>query len=690
MKFKDKYIHKFYAFALAAVFALTLAGCGGGGGGTATPEPPPMPTPEEMCTDAGNHWVDGACLTPSENTVRMALASIAAAATAEDAQAAYDAVKDDVSAAQGETLQAAVDARAAELATMARVDAQKMALADAAGMIDTSDLSTQEAVDAAREAIVALREALDAADDVSDADKAMYMSQLDDAVAAVDEAQGGINTAMRRTNQMEALTSASGTLQAALAALSGQTPTKAQLDAANMALTALNDALMGAEDLTDTEKAPYQREANNAAAPIRTAQAAFDKAMNEADMADKMAMMATAMKLHAGISAPMGDVTSPAATDRAAGYNTDGDILVSVGNGTDAPTPVELSEDEDATVAARYGWTGMRLTGESEDGGTYEAVVYSNVGEPTEGAKFNVQYPLTDGALAVDTTTAANVARVASSIFDQSAGLKRFALPDPNPGGATKITVAGSFHGVSGTYSCTPGASSTCAVNKRTSGFQLGTVATDGTFTDGGGAWMFTPTNPETRLMSTPDPIYASYGWWIHKSEDGETFTASAFAADRGAVPAASGITALQGTATYMGGAAGKYALRSMTGGTNDAGHFTARATLEANFNDDTITGTIDSFMGADGQSRDWSVALNKSTVSDTGTIAGDPDTDGNTTPQMTVWTMGGTAASADGQWSGDLKENGDDGVPAIGTGTFSSMFGADGKMVGAFGVNKQ
>ncbi len=32
MMFKDKYVHKFYAFALAAVFALTLAGCGGGGG----------------------------------------------------------------------------------------------------------------------------------------------------------------------------------------------------------------------------------------------------------------------------------------------------------------------------------------------------------------------------------------------------------------------------------------------------------------------------------------------------------------------------------------------------------------------------------------------------------------------------------------------------------------------------------
>ena len=71
---------------------------------------------------------------------------------------------------------------------------------------------------------------------------------------------------------------------------------------------------------------------------------------------------------------------------------------------------------------------------------------------------------------------------------------------------------------------------------------------------------------------------------------------------DRGDVPNATGLDALEGTATYMGGAAGKYALRSSTGGTNDAGHFTARATLNADFSDDSITGTIDNFMGADGK----------------------------------------------------------------------------------------
>jgi len=191
--------------------------------------------------------------------------------------------------------------------------------------------------------------------------------------------------------------------------------------------------------------------------------------------------------------------------------------------------------------------------------------------------------------------------------------------------------------------------------------------------------------------MNVPDAIYASYGWWLHKSEDGKTYTASAFAANRGAVPAASGITALRGTATYMGGAAGKYALSSTTGGDNDAGHFTADVTLNADFNDDEVTGTIDNFTGADGMARTWSVELMASTVSDEGIIAGDPDTTGNTDAQMTVWTIDGTDAAAAGQWTGTLYENDSPGgVPQVATGTFLSQFGRDGIMVGAFGANEQ
>ena len=562
----------------------------------------------------------------------------------------------------------------------ANVDTQKTALADAAGMLDTSDLSTQELVDAANAAIRNLRQALE--DAVNIADKSMYQSMLDNAIAAVDEAQGGIDTATRRMNQMAALSGASGTLQAALTALSGSTPTQEQLDTANSAVTGLNEAIAAGADLTEAEKATYVREAANAAAPISAAQMAFDDAEAEAEEATDMAMMATAKKLYDGISTPSGNPDSPAATDRAAGYNAAGTaIMVSIGNGTDTPAPVSLSEDEDATVAANHGWEGKKYTAAPGDDGTYEAVVYSNVGDSTEGAKFSTTYPYdatsvdgTNTELTIDTSTAEVAGRVASPRFDQSAGKKEFELPT----NTLRVMIPGSYHGVSGTYYCTPGTNMDCSATVAESGFTLA-----------GGTWTFKATNAETRLMDVADAIYASYGWWIHKSADGNTFTASAFVDDRGAVPVASGITVLRGTATYMGGAAGKYALYSATGGTNDAGHFTARATLNANFNDDTISGTIDNFMGADGQSRNWSVELKKSGISDAGAIAGD-GTAGNTDLQMTVWSIDETAAGAAGEWSGDLKDNGDDDVPKIATGTFRSMYSTSGEMVGAFGVNKQ
>ena len=188
--------------------------------------------------------------------------------------------------------------------------------------------------------------------------------------------------------------------------------------------------------------------------------------------------------------------------------------------------------------------------------------------------------------------------------------------------------------------------------------------------------------------MSSPDAIYASYGWWIHKSEDGAKYTASAFHDEKGGDPA---ITALPvaGTATYMGGAAGKYALSSATGGTNDAGDFTATATLEAEFGTTPmISGTIDDFMGADGQPRDWEVELMDQGISATGQILGDDGSNGSTA-KMTKWTIGDDAADTAGAWSGNLRElNAVSGVPQVVTGTFYSTYGSAGKMVGAFGAN--
>ncbi|MDE0211538.1 MAG: hypothetical protein OXJ64_16855, partial [Boseongicola sp.] len=58
--------------------------------------------------------------------------------------------------------------------------------------------------------------------------------------------------------------------------------------------------------------------------------------------------------------------------------------------------------------------------------------------------------------------------------------------------------------------------------------------------------------------------------------------------------------------------------------------------------------------------------------------------------PNYPVGTSGGRAAAAAGVWRGAPPHNGDDGVPKVATGTFNSMYGTDGKIVGGFGANKQ
>ncbi len=100
MMFREKSISKFYAFTLAAVFALTLAGCGGGGGGMATTDPgttdppatcdpgytgtppncEPERTPQQTCEGAGGRYeTDGSCTSAEDRITEAARNSCVAA-----------------------------------------------------------------------------------------------------------------------------------------------------------------------------------------------------------------------------------------------------------------------------------------------------------------------------------------------------------------------------------------------------------------------------------------------------------------------------------------------------------------------------------------------------------------------------------------------------------------------------------
>lgn len=478
--------------------------------------------------------------------------------------------------------------------------------------------------------------------------------------------------------ERNAISTAIGTATTAVNAVDNDS-TNAEVMTADMAIAAATRAIAAAANVPAHEKAANTGTVNALATVLASAKTSRMAAMSEADRKAAEAMAVTAAKLYAGISAPGGT----GANTRTAAYGTS-DNADNIGVMIGAGEAVNLSEDKTAMVNALHGWEGKKYTAAPDDDGMYEAVVYSNVGEPTMGLKFgsatdddDYQYTLnaetnTELTITSENDTAVQ-ARIASPSFDQSVGKKEFELPD----NTVRVMISGTYHGVSGTYNCTPATDQTCSASVAAEGFTLAN-----------GTWTFKASSNETRVMDTPDANYASYGWWLHKSEDG-TYTASAFADDKGEVPAASGITALRGTATYSGGAAGKYALTSSTGGTNDAGHFTAAATLEADFGDDMISGIIDNFTGADGQSRDWSVKLNETDIGDTGVIDGLGGAD-NDVQVGTVWTIGGDAAAKSGQWSGDLQDNGDDDAPKVGSGTFYTEYDGDGRMVGGFGVNKQ
>ena len=466
---------------------------------------------------------------------------------------------------------------------------------------------------------------------------------------------------------------------------------------ATLLVGALALAGCGGGDDTPAEESGMSAEDKVAAAEAAQAQAEADKKEAEDKLAakekeeaeakaaaDAAAMVATAKKLHTGISAQMGSVGSPTAGDRIAGYDSnETGIDVSISAGAE----IELSEDKKTMVAALSGWEGKRYA-DPAGGDMVEAMVYSNVEAPTMGRKFGkagtevsaeeddrvYEYSLTDGGV-LENADIMDPNVVLTGVT-RTAGVETFELPESNPDdGATLINVAGSYHGVSGTYTCDTTAGD-CTATVAAKGFDL---------TDN---WTFKPSNAEARVMESEDSNYVSYGWWIHKSADDATYIASAFVDEKGDVDEGNvNLADLKGTAKYSGGAAGKYALYSTTGGTNDAGHFTAAVTLEADFTNKTeataISGTINNFIGADGENRpSWSVKLNSSPINSGGGIGQEM---GGTT-----WTIDETAADKAGQWSGNLQNIGEDKVPQVATGTFYSEYGSAGKMVGAFGANKE
>jgi hypothetical protein len=324
-----------------------------------------------------------------------------------------------------------------------------------------------------------------------------------------------------------------------------------------------------------------------------------------------------------------------------------------------------------------------------------EAVIYDNKGE-AESMAFNKIYDLTTGdelALA----DGANGKRV------EIDGLPTHASHDGLPIGSVN-GVQGTFDGVSGTFKAAAG----------TVTITLNPANDEPTWTD---TLNFIPDEPTTMVMKEDDD-YISLGWWLQVNmdangnlEDGGVMAEIAAWATGEEYDDDTNLTGLVGKATFMGAAAGKFAIKTPAtvnaGATYEAGHFTANAELEADFGANNangmVTGTISSFMQDDASLGDWMVQLAAGfdpTGSPPGSFnaemgkeidSGDNDLQVSSTVNGARGTFGD--AEVFGGWAARFVDGSrEDDMPGAMIGEFHIGNGMDDlvRMIGAFGATNQ
>ena len=234
----------------------------------------------------------------------------------------------------------------------------------------------------------------------------------------------------------------------------------------------------------------------------------------------------------------------------------------------------------------------------------------------------------------------------------------------------------GTYDGADGVYKCT---AADCTATRTLNGIDLSA------------GWQFDPDDGAT--VAVQDSAYQTYGWWLQKNKDGMVLAAGPVYFTTPDSLAATGVTALQGTATYEGSAMGKYAIYSGAfSGSSEAGHFSADAMLVASFGSEDqqgrISGTINGFVTEAGDKDNWTVTLLASGggladgLTDAGAFSGDA-----------VWKIGSVSSAEMGTYNGSLYESDkedQDGVPYEAGGTFQAPFEAGvGQMVGAFAAKR-
>ncbi len=421
--------------------------------------------------------------------------------------------------------------------------------------------------------------------------------------------------------------------------------------------------------------------------PAGPTQAELDAEKARADEAEKKladaeaaAALATAKALIAALDAratfvdpPLDESALPVVRQVRASYGKAPAVAVSDNDANAMATPpVDRAPPFAATdypADSISGWAGYNYSRKDRTGGaSAEMVVYTNIEMP-DHKPFTETHADSTTTGTLDLGNAylmTNVAKVASPDF---------AVQGHKVHDAASRSFAGEFDGASGTYSC-PGDAAQCTSTRSDAGaLSIGT------------GWQFKADSGATTSVADADHLH--FGWWLRKAADGDPVWVHPFAGGSTTAIADGAIGAAVGAATYKGGAAGKYAIRSL-GDTTGGGHWTAMSELTAKFGSATdegsVSGKIYSFM-AGGEEMPWEVTLGNDTDISQDGAGGD-----------TTWKVGGEAAmGGTGTWSGNFynatarTETQPSGV----AGTFDANFGSaegdhTGRMTGAFGATRQ
>ena len=405
--------------------------------------------------------------------------------------------------------------------------------------------------------------------------------------------------AAKQAAQRTATSNAIDAANTAVTAVSDDS-TDAQVSAADTAITAVTNAIAAADDLPAAEKTANTGTVTALTSRLSAAKASRTAAMNQADEDARKAATAMAKALKKAIETVNGIESKP---------------LVTTSNipviGTDADSTAAITLKAGDAVASLGGWKGMDYAGT----------------EATGDAKTIGQYRRYSNPAADKSVTFTSEAGEAIHKLTRNSGapVGDYATPtkaDKNIGGsmfptAGTTTYTGDGRKFSGTYMDAPGIYQ-CTVTSCTAkaGGTSGITLT--------GTWTFTPN--AGAMLTQKDSEYLYFGWWVRKDKDGPTHAGALYGTipDDGISGESPAINnsdgALVGKATYMGKAAGKFAISdSLRPTEDDAGHFTADAELMADFktSNSTLSGTINNFRLNDGSSDPgWSVELQKTMYS--------------------------------------------------------------------------